>query len=62
MVRPGGLILVDNVLRDGAVIDPDDDEPETQALRRLNERAPHDERIDAVLLPICDGVLVARKR
>lgn len=62
LIRPGGLILVDNVLRGGAVIDPDNDEPETQTLRRLNERAPNDDRIDAVLLPICDGILVARKR
>jgi caffeoyl-CoA O-methyltransferase len=62
LVRPGGLILVDNVLRGGAVIDPENDEPETQILRQLNERAPNDERIDVVLLPICDGILVARKR
>lgn len=62
LVRPGGLILVDNVLRDGAVIDPANDEPETQVLRKLNQRAPTDERIDAVLLPICDGILLARKR
>lgn len=62
LVRPGGLILVDNVLRGGAVIDPNDNEPETQVLRKLNERAPGDERIDAVLLPICDGILLARKR
>ena len=62
LIRPGGLILVDNVLRGGAVIDPENDEPETRILRQLNERAPDDERIDAVLLPICDGILVARKR
>jgi caffeoyl-CoA O-methyltransferase len=62
LVRPGGLILVDNVLRGGAVVDPENDEPETQILRQLNERAPNDDRIDAVLLPICDGILVARKR
>jgi len=62
LVRSGGLILVDNVLRGGAVIDPGNDEPETKILRRLNERAPNDDRIDAVLLPICDGILVARKR
>jgi predicted O-methyltransferase YrrM len=62
LVRPGGLILVDNVLRGGAVIDPEDNQPETQVLRKLNERAPNDERIDAVLLPICDGILLARKR
>lgn len=62
LVRPGGLILVDNVLRGGAVIDPENDEPETQILRKLNESAPNDDRIDAVLLPICDGILLARKR
>jgi predicted O-methyltransferase YrrM len=62
LVRSGGLILVDNVLRDGAVIDSKNNEPETQVLRRLNERAPNDDRIDAVLLPICDGILLARKR
>jgi predicted O-methyltransferase YrrM len=62
LVRPGGLILIDNALRGGAVLDPDDKEPETAILRELNAGTPDDGRVDMALLPICDGVLIARKR
>jgi len=62
LVRPNGLILVDNVLWDGAVIDPADDEPETRVLRSLNAKSGIDERVDVALVPICDGLLIARKR
>jgi predicted O-methyltransferase YrrM len=62
LVRPGGLILVDNVLWDGAVIDPTVDDDDTRALRLLNLKAGGDERVEAVLLPVCDGLLVARVR
>lgn len=62
LVRPGGLVLIDNVLWGGAVIDPAEDDADTQALRAVNEKAGRDERVDVALLPVCDGLLIARKR
>jgi predicted O-methyltransferase YrrM len=62
LVRPGGLILVDNVLWDGAVLDASTTDADTQALRALNAKAGDDERVDVALLPVCDGILIARKR
>jgi predicted O-methyltransferase YrrM len=62
LVRPGGLILVDNVLWDGAVIDPSDQDEATKALRQLNREAPHDKRAETVLVPICDGILVSLRK
>jgi predicted O-methyltransferase YrrM len=62
MVRPGGLILVDNVLWGGSVVDESDDDPDTRALRAISRKVGRDERVDATLLPVCDGLLIARKR
>jgi len=62
VVRPGGLILVDNVLWDGAVLDESTSDRDTQALRALNAKAGRDERVDVALVPVCDGLLIARKR
>lgn len=62
LVRPGGLILVDNVLWDGAVLDASSADPSTKALRALNSKAGRDDRVDAALVPICDGLLIALKR
>ncbi len=62
LVRPGGLILVDNVLWGGAVADPSANDPDTAALRALNAKAGRDERVDVSLVPTCDGILIARKR
>ncbi len=62
LVRPGGFVLVDNVLWDGAVADPSNEDPNTRALRLVSERAGRDDRVDAALVPICDGLLVALKR
>ncbi len=62
LIRPGGLILVDNVLWGGSVVDAGDRDADTQALRRLNARVGRDQRVDATLLPVCDGILVAAKR
>ena len=62
LIRPNGLVLVDNVLWSGAVIDPADDDADTMALREVTRRAGRDDRVEAALLPICDGLLVARKR
>ncbi|MQA74135.1 MAG: SAM-dependent methyltransferase [Solirubrobacterales bacterium] len=63
--RPGGLILVDNVLADGRVVarHPDDGAAEqTEAIRRTNETIAADERVDAVMLAVADGIMLARKR
>jgi predicted O-methyltransferase YrrM len=62
LVRPGGFVLVDNVLWDGAVLDPGETDEETRALRDLNAKAGRDERVDLALLPVCDGLLICRKR
>jgi predicted O-methyltransferase YrrM len=62
LVRPGGFVLVDNVLWDGAVLEAEAADEATQALRALNVKAGRDERIDVALVPICDGLLIARKR
>lgn len=62
LLRPGGLIALDNTLWSGAVADPNDREPNAVALRALNEKLHRDERIDLSLLPIGDGLTLARKR
>lgn len=62
LIRSGGFVLVDNVLWDGAVVDPAIRDPQTEALRAVNATAARDERVMAALLPICDGLLVALKR
>jgi caffeoyl-CoA O-methyltransferase len=62
LVRPGGLIAIDNVLWGGAVADPADQDADTQAIRALNARLHHDARIDLTMLPIGDGLTLARRR
>lgn len=62
LVRPGGLILVDNVLWSGRVLDLDDDSEDTRAIRALNERVAQDERVTPALVPVGDGLTVARVR
>jgi predicted O-methyltransferase YrrM len=62
LVRPGGLILLDNVLWGGAVADPADQDRQTVALRELNAKLHRDERISLALLPLGDGLAVACKR
>ena len=62
LVRPGGLILVDNVLWSGRVANPAVNDADTCALRNVSVRAAKDDRVEVALVPICDGILVARKR
>jgi predicted O-methyltransferase YrrM len=62
LVRPGGLILVDNVLWSGKVADASVTDSDTTALRALNAKVGRDERVDVSLIPTCDGILIARKR
>jgi predicted O-methyltransferase YrrM len=61
-VRPGGLILADNVLWSGKVIDLKAQDKETVLLRQYNERINGDDRVENILLPIRDGIMVARKK
>jgi predicted O-methyltransferase YrrM len=62
LVRPGGLIMIDNTLWSGDVADPANQKPDTVALRALNDALHRDERIDLALLPVGDGLTLARKR
>ncbi len=62
VVRPGGLILIDNVLQSGRVSDPAADDESVVAIRALNERIVADDRVDIVLLPLADGLTMARIR
>lgn len=62
LLRSGGLILADNVLWGGAVIDPARQESSTKAIRAFNDMVKADERVDRMLLHISDGLYVARKR
>jgi predicted O-methyltransferase YrrM len=62
LVRTGGLIAVDNTLWGGSVVDPEDDSESTEAIRALNERIADDDRVTPSLVPIGDGVMLARKR
>ncbi len=62
LVHAGGLIIADNTLWHGRVIDPDDRSTDTQAIRDFNRYLHGDERIDLSLVPIGDGLTLARKR
>lgn len=62
LVKPGGLIAADNTLWDGAVADPANEEPDTVAIRAFNEKLRDDPRVDLSLVPIGDGLTLARKR
>ncbi len=62
LVRPGGLIALDNVLWHGAVADPADSSHQTRALRALNAKIRGDDRVSMSLVPIGDGVMLARRR
>ena len=62
LLRPGGLIMVDNVLRSGQVLDAGNDDPRTLATREVNDRAIADERVDVAMLGVADGITLALKR
>jgi caffeoyl-CoA O-methyltransferase len=61
-IRPGGVILVDNTLAHGHVVEADSLDPNVQGIRAFNERAATDERVEVVLLPISDGLTLARRK
>jgi len=62
VVRPGGLILIDNVLQGGRVADAGADDDNVVAIRALNAKVAADDRVDMTLLPVADGLTMARVR
>jgi predicted O-methyltransferase YrrM len=62
LLRTGGLVLIDNTLWSGRVADPEVADADTVALRHFNEVLHRDERVDLALLPLGDGLTLARKR
>ena len=60
-VNPGGYIIADNVLWSGKVVEKEHDDEDTQALRVFNDTLSKDSRLEVVLLPVRDGLLIARK-
>ena len=62
LLRPGGLVLIDNVLWGGSVVDRDDKTADTKAIRALNARLVTDERVDITLFAVGDGMTAALKR
>jgi caffeoyl-CoA O-methyltransferase len=62
LLRQGGLMMIDNVLWSGAVADPNKMDPDTNAIRALNAKLHGDQRVSLSLLPVSDGLTLARKR
>ena len=61
LLRPGGLMVIDNTLWSGAVADTTRQDPETCAIRALNDLVHADDRVQMSLLPVADGLTLARK-
>ncbi len=61
-LRPNGVLLVDNVLWGGRVVEPDADDENTRAIRAFNDMVAADTRVEAVMLPIADGLTLCRKK
>lgn len=61
LLRPGGLVLIDNTLWSGLVCDETKNDPETAAIRAFNRMVHSDARVDMAMLPIGDGLTIARK-
>jgi predicted O-methyltransferase YrrM len=62
LLRPGGIVAMDNALWSGRVADPSDNDIDTVALRAVTDRVTTDPRVHASLVPIGDGLLLATKR
>jgi caffeoyl-CoA O-methyltransferase len=60
--RPGGLVVADNVLWSGRVVDPGADDEDTKAIREFNEHVLADDRVDSLIVPVADGLTLARVR
>ncbi len=61
-LRPNGVLLVDNVLWDGRVIQADANDDNTAAIKAFNDLVAADDRVEAVMLPIADGLTLCRKK
>jgi caffeoyl-CoA O-methyltransferase len=62
LLRPNGVIMLDNTLREGTIIDPPEGDEGTAVLAELNDRIAGDDRVDVAMLGIADGVTLVRKR
>ena len=62
LLKPGGFMLIDNVLWGGEVANPEKSDADTEALRALNAKIRIDDRVDLAMIPIGDGITMARKR
>lgn len=61
-IRPGGILIIDNVLWSGKVIEENANDKSTKALRVFNQKCLEDSRVEKVMLPIRDGLLMLRKK
>lgn len=61
-IRPGGLIIVDNILRKGKITNPDLHEKDVILLREFNDKITADSRVENLILPIRDGLMIIRKK
>ncbi|MEU0842632.1 class I SAM-dependent methyltransferase [Streptomyces sp. NPDC005962] len=62
LVRPGGLLVIDNTLFFGRVIDPLADDADTAGVREVNARIRDDQRVDVCMLPVADGITLVRRK
>jgi caffeoyl-CoA O-methyltransferase len=62
LLRPGGLIVADNVLRSGRILDEDSTNPDVVGMRTFNDRVAADDRVEAVMLTVRDGISLIRVR
>jgi caffeoyl-CoA O-methyltransferase len=62
LLRPGGMLMLDNVLLGGRVLDPPPDDDSAKVMSELNDRLAADDRVDLAVLGVADGVTLARKR
>ena len=62
LLRPNGLIMLDNTLREGTVVDPPEGDEGTATMAELNDQIAADERVEVAMLGIADGVTLVRKR
>jgi caffeoyl-CoA O-methyltransferase len=62
LLRPNGVIMLDNTLREGTVVDPPSDDEGTAVMAELNDTIAADDRVDVAMLGVADGITLARKR
>ena len=61
-LRPGGVILADNTLWSGRVVDADSADENTRAIQTFNDKVAADDRVESCILPVSDGLTIIRKR